>query len=88
MPTLGGEEKMTIPPGTQPGKVFKLKHKGIPHLRRGGKGDQLVIINTDIPSRLSSEQRKLFEQLAETLGSEVLPQERSFFDVLRDVLGG
>jgi len=88
VPTLSGDEKMTIPPGTQPGKVFKLKNKGIPHLRSGGKGNQLVIINIDIPSRLSNEQRQIFEQLATTLGSEVLPQERSFLDILRDVLGG
>lgn len=88
VPTLGGEEKLTIPSGTQPGKVFKLRNKGIPHLRGSGKGDQLVIINVDIPSRLSAEQRQLIEQLADTLGSEVLPQERSFLDILKDVLGG
>ena len=88
VPTLDGDEKLIIPSGTQPGKVFKLRNKGIPHLRHGGKGDQMVIINVDIPSRLTSEQRQLFEELADTLGSEVLPQERSFFDILKDVLGG
>jgi molecular chaperone DnaJ len=88
VPTLNGDEKLTIPSGTQPGKVFKLRNKGIPHLRHNGRGDQLVIINVDIPSRLTSDQRQLFEQLADTLGSEVLPQERSFLDILKDVLGG
>lgn len=88
VPTLEGDEKLSIPSGTQPGKVFKLRHKGIPHLRTGGKGDQLVIVNVEIPERLTSEQRKLVEQLAKTLGSEVLPQERSFVDKLKDVLGG
>ena len=88
VPTLNGYEKLTIPSGTQPGKVFKLRNKGIPHLRRSGKGNQMVIINVDIPSRLTSDQRQLFEQLAGTLGSEVLPQERSFLDILKDVLGG
>lgn len=88
VPTLEGDAKLTIPPGTQPGKVFKLKAKGIPHLRGGGKGDQMVIVNVEIPARLTSEQRKLFEGLADTMGSEVLPQERGFFDVLKDVLGG
>ena len=48
----------------------------------------MVIINVEIPSRLTSDQRELFEQLADTLGSEVLPQERSFLDILKDVLGG
>jgi molecular chaperone DnaJ len=88
VPTLYGEEKLVIPSGTQPGKVFKLRHKGIPHLRSNGHGDQMVVVNVDIPSRLTSSQRKLFEQLADTLGSEVLPQERSFLDILKDVLGG
>jgi molecular chaperone DnaJ len=88
VPTLEGEEKLVIPAGTQPGKIFKLRNKGIPHLRGSGKGDQLIIINIEIPSRLTADQRELFEQLAQTLGSEVLPQERSFLDVLKDVLGG
>lgn len=88
VPTLNGDEKLNIPSGTQPGKVFKLRNKGIPHLRGNGRGDQLVIVNVEIPSRLTDEQRKLFQQLAETLGSEVLPQERSFLDILKDVLGG
>ncbi len=88
MPTLNGDEKLIIPSGTQPGKVFKLRNKGIPHLHRSGTGDQMVIINVDIPSRLTSDQRQIFEQLADTLGSEVLPQERSFLDILKDVLGG
>jgi len=88
VPTLDGDAKLTIPPGTQPGKIFKLRGKGIPHLRGSGKGDQLVVVNVEIPNRLSSEQRQLFEGLAGTLGSEVLPQERGFFDILKDVLGG
>ena len=45
VPTLEGEEKLVIPAGTQPGKIFKLRNKGIPHLRGSGKGDQLIIIN-------------------------------------------
>jgi molecular chaperone DnaJ len=88
VPTLEGDVMLTIPAGTQPGKVFRLRNKGIPHLRGGGKGDQLVVVNVQIPSRLTSEQRKLFEGLADTLGSEVLPQERSFLDILKDMLGG
>jgi molecular chaperone DnaJ len=88
VPTLEGDVKLTIPPGTQPGKVFRLRSKGISHLRASGKGDQLVIVNVEIPARLNADQRKYFEGLAETLGSEVLPQEKSFLDILKDVLGG
>ncbi len=88
VPTVHGIEKLTIPPGTQPGKIFTMKGKGVPFVRNNGRGDQMVIINVDIPTRLTTEQRDLFEQLAKTLGSEVLPQEKSFLDRLKDVLGG
>jgi molecular chaperone DnaJ len=88
IPTVDGLDKLKIPTGTQPGKVLRLRNKGVPHLRSNGRGDQLVVINVDIPARLSSEQRQLFEKLAETLGSEVRPQERSFFDWLKDTLAG
>jgi molecular chaperone DnaJ len=56
-------------------------------VRSNGRGDQRVIVNVEIPTRLSSEQRELLEKLAQTLGSEVRPQERSFIDRLKDVLG-
>ena len=53
-----------IPAGTQPGKVLRMRGKGVPRLRGSGRGDQLVVVNVEIPTRLSTEQRKLFEQLA------------------------
>ena len=76
---------MSIPAGTQPGKVFTIKGKGVPHLRANGRGDQQVLLNVEVPSKLSADQRKLFEQLAETLGSEVKPEEKSFLDRLREI---
>ncbi len=88
IPTVDGPTKLNIPAGTQPGKVFSLRGKGSPFLRSSGRGDQLVIINVEVPSKLSAEQRKLFEDLAATLGTEVRPQERSFLDKLKEVLGG
>ncbi len=88
VPTLDGKARMTIPAGTPPGKVFRLHGKGIPHLHSSSSGDELVIVNVEIPTRVNAQQRKLFEQLADTLGSEVLPQERSFLDILKDILGG
>ena len=88
VPTLEGEEKLKIPSGTQPGKIFKLKGKGVPHLRRNGRGDQLVLVNVAIPERLSKEQRELFEQLAASLGTRVRPQEKGFLDWLNEALGG
>jgi len=88
VPTLDGDEKLKIPAGTQPGKIFRMKGKGVPHLRRNGRGDQLVIINVEIPAKLSKQQRELFEQLAATLGTEVKPKEKGFIDWLNEALGG
>ena len=88
VPTVDGNTKLHIPSGTQPGKVFTIKSKGIPHVRGNGRGDQLVIVNVEIPTRLSREQKQMLEELGKTLGTEVKPQERSFFDTIKDVLGG
>ena len=88
VPTVDGPSKLSIPNGTQPGKILRMRGKGVPYLRRDGRGDQLVIINVETPTRLNKEQRELFEQLAESLGTEVKPQERNFLDSLRDFLGG
>jgi len=88
VPTVDGQEKLDIPAGTQPGKVFKLRARGVPRLQRSGRGDQLVIVNVTIPKRLSEEQRTLFESLAETLDTEIKPQERGFADWLNDLFGG
>jgi molecular chaperone DnaJ len=88
VPTVDGDSFLKIPSSTQPGKIIRMRAKGVPHLRGNGRGDQLVIVNVDIPKTLSSEQRELFEQLGTSLGTEVTPQERGFFDRLKDVLGG
>ena len=87
VPTLDGEERIPIPAGTQTGQVFRLRGKGIPHLRGGGRGDQLVTVYVVTPKKLTPEQRKLFEELSGTLGKEVIPQgEKGFFDRLKDIL--
>lgn len=88
VPTVDGEATLKIPPGTQPGKVLRIRGKGVPHLRSNGRGDQLVIINVVIPERLTPEQRELFEKLARSLGSEARPQERGFLDWLKEAIGG
>jgi molecular chaperone DnaJ len=88
IPTVDGPATLRIPAGTQPGKVLQLKTKGVPRLRGGGRGDQLVVINIEIPTHLNAGQRQLFENLAESLGSEVRPTERGFLDWLKDTLTG
>ncbi len=88
VPTVDGPDKLKIPTGTQPGKVITLKGKGVPHLRGNGRGDQKVVVNVEVPTRLSGKQKELFEELAKSLGSEVKPQERGFLDWLKEALGG
>jgi molecular chaperone DnaJ len=88
IPTVDGEASLTIPPGTQSGTVFRLPARGVPHLRRTGRGDQLIITQVAIPKALSGEQRELFQKLAQTLGKEVIPhKEKSILSQLRDALG-
>ncbi len=67
VPTLYGDSKLKIPSGSQNGRVFKLNNKGIPHLRGGGRGDQLVVLRVKTPESLNKEQRRLFEELAKSL---------------------
>ena len=68
VPTLDGKAKLKIPAGSQTGKVFRLKAQGIPHLRGNGRGDQLVTLLVVTPESLTKEQRRLFQELANSLG--------------------
>ncbi|MCD6426055.1 MAG: molecular chaperone DnaJ [Anaerolineales bacterium] len=88
VPTVDGEVKLKIPSGTQPGKIIRMRGKGVPHLRSKSRGDQLVIVNITIPKKLDVEERELFEKLADKMDGKVLPQERGFLDRLKNVLGG
>lgn len=88
VPTVDGDVKLKIPTGTQPGKIIRMRARGVPHLRSNSRGDQLVIVNVTIPKKLDVEERELFEKLADKMDSKVLPQERGFLDRLKNVLGG
>ena len=94
IPTVDGDVELGIPAGTQTGKVFRLRGKGIPRLRsdgsNSGRGDQLVYVQVEVPTKLSDEQRLLFEKLAATMGGEVQPQRngKGFFDRVMDFFGG
>ena len=72
VPTLDGDEEIEIAPGTQPGEVITLKGRGMPALRRGRGGDQIVVVNVVIPRNLSDEQRDLLERLSTTLDARNL----------------
>ncbi|MBK6792228.1 MAG: molecular chaperone DnaJ [Anaerolineales bacterium] len=89
IPTLEGEDKLKIPSGTQPGKVFHVRGKGVPHVRnKNQRGDEIVIVNVAVPTKLTKEQKELFEKLAESLGTTVKPQAKGFLDWLNETLGG
>ncbi len=87
--TLDGAVDFRLPPGTQSGQQFRVRGKGVPDLRGGDRGDQIVTVQVLVPKQLSPEQRDLFQQLSETLGSEITtaPGHRSFFDKVKDALG-
>jgi len=89
VPTLDGKVNLKIPAGTQPGQVFRLRGKGIPHLRAGKdgpRGDQMVGVRLEVPRKLNAEQRELVESLSETLGDPSLyPEKTSFFDKVKDL---
>ena len=68
VPTLYGKSKLKIPSGSQTGRLFQLKDRGIPHLHRSGRGDQLVRLLVVTPESLTKEQRQMFEELAKSMG--------------------
>jgi molecular chaperone DnaJ len=70
-PTLYGDHRLKVPPGTQAGTVFRLREMGFPHLRGRHKGDQHVIVKIVTPSKLSPKQKKLLEEFAEASGEEI-----------------
>ncbi len=75
VPTITGEERLSIPEGTQSGTSFKLREKGIPDLNGRGKGDQYVIARVQVPTKLSADQKQLVRQLGYSLGDVVETQE-------------
>ncbi len=88
VPTLDGEEELSIPAGTQTGDVFRLRGKGVPLLRRNGRGDQLVMMHVLTPTRLTKKQKELLRELSRTLGKEVVHQpEKGLFGKVREALG-
>jgi len=88
VPTLEGEEEVSIAAGTQSGTVLRLRRKGVPHLRKNGRGDELVLLRVVVPTKLSREQRRLLQELGKTLDPEVIWQDKhSIVDDLRELLG-
>jgi molecular chaperone DnaJ len=80
VPTLSGKAALKIPAGTQSGTTFRLRDRGMPGLRSGRHGDQLVRVQVEVPTHLTAEQRKKLEEFAIACGDADEPVARSFFE--------
>jgi molecular chaperone DnaJ len=83
-PTLDGTEPLRIPEGTQSGTTFRLRHRGVPDVSGHGRGDLIIQVQVKIPTRLTREQRRLFEQLHGTLPEDNAPNRKGLFDKVKD----
>lgn len=82
--TFDGLESVKVPEGSQSGSRIRLKNLGVPKLQGSGRGDLFVHVDVRIPAKLTREQRKLFEQLRETLPVENEPHEKGIIDRVKD----
>jgi molecular chaperone DnaJ len=83
--TLEGVETLRIPEGTQSGKEFRLRGKGVPHLNDRGRGDLLVEVRVQTPTKLSKQQKELLRQLGESTFVENIPASRGLFEKVKDI---
>jgi molecular chaperone DnaJ len=88
VPSLDGDIEVAIEPGTQPGEVVNVPGGGMPRLRRPGRsGDLRVVVNVVIPRRLSAEQKRIVQELADSIGPENLRTDESLLGKLKRLLG-
>jgi molecular chaperone DnaJ len=84
VPTLDKPHKLKIPEGTQSGAELRIRNQGVPVLNASGRGDLIVHVDVRIPNRLTREQRRLMEQLRETLPEDNAPTEKGLFEKVKD----
>ena len=86
VPTLGGKVKIKVPSGTQSGKIFRLKDKGLPVVQGYGRGDQLIHVNVWTPKKTNPREKELLEELREMPNFQPQPgkSEKTFFEKMRD----
>lgn len=89
IPTLTGREPLTIKPGTQPGDIVRVRHRGLPDPNgRPHVGDLLVEMQMEVPRRVSGREEELLRELAELEETDVMPHRKSFFEHVRDFFSG
>jgi molecular chaperone DnaJ len=86
VPTLRGRAEMKVAPGTQSGQIYRLRGQGFPDLGGPGEGDQIVVVNIEVPKKLSQQQEKLYRELAEIDQVNVTPERKGFLDMLKGML--
>jgi molecular chaperone DnaJ len=84
VPTLEGPHRLTIPEGTQAGTELRVKGKGIAEVQGRGRGDLVVRVDVRIPSKITKDQKRLFEELAQTLPVNNEPHEKGLFAKVKD----
>lgn len=86
VPTIEGKVKIKIPAGTQSGKIFRLKGKGLPSVQAYGKGDQLIHVNIWTPKKLNDDEKKLMEKLRTSANFQPQPgkSDKGFFERMKD----
>jgi molecular chaperone DnaJ len=87
VPTLDGKRQLKIPTGTQYGSIFRIKNEGLPNIRSGRKGDQLVQVTIETPNKLNPKQEELLREFAKTENKKVNPKTTTFFEKLKKYLG-
>ncbi|MFQ5457635.1 MAG: molecular chaperone DnaJ [Myxococcota bacterium] len=88
VPTLDGPVKMKVPAGAQSGRLFRLRHRGIASLNGGGRGDQLVAVLVEVPSKLNARQKDLLHQFDEASKAETNPIGRDFLEKVKGMFSG
>ncbi len=83
VPTLNGRVKMRLPAGTQSGKIFRLRGKGMPDVHGYGRGDELVRVVVETPTGLNTQQRRLLQEFAQACGENVNPRAQSFMEKVK-----
>jgi molecular chaperone DnaJ len=81
--TLDGEETLLIPAGTQPGRQFVLKKRGVPRLQSTGRGDLIAVVKVVVPTKLSDAESELLRTFAEKRGEDVAPADKGFFSRIK-----
>ena len=83
LPTLDGDEELVVPPGTQPGREFVLRNRGVPRLQGRGRGDLRAQLVVEVPTKLDDEEAALLRQFADKRGEAVSPPDKGLFSRIK-----